>query len=154
MATTLFLQRSLNSLKPVDAHGEEMLRGLPKGKHLKAVITQPRNVQHHRKFFALLNAIHPHQDTYPTIDSLLCAMKCALGYGETVELPDGRIVLVPGSISFAKMDQADFSNFYARAVALIETKILPGVDSADLKREVAEIMRGQHGIETDKEEAA
>jgi len=143
MAQTIHLRRVLNRLAPADAHSEELLNSLPAGRELKAVITQPRNVAHHRKFFALLNVIYPHQDTYPTRESLLKAIKCALGFGETIKLPDGRIILSPGSISFGKMDQQAFSEFYERAVKLITEKILPGVDSADLEREVNEILRGR-----------
>ena len=143
MATTIHLRRVLSRLAPADAASEELLNALPTGKEVKAVITIPRNVKHHRKFFALLNVIFPHQETYPTRESLLNAIKCALGYGETITLPDGRIVLSPGSISFSKMDQNDFNAFYERAVRLITERILPGVDSTDLEREVEEILQGR-----------
>ena len=105
MATQLLMKRQGKGLVPADPVAAELMAKLPMGKVLKGTISQPRNPDHHRKFFALLGAVFPHQDTYATNESFLSAIKCALGYGESVKLLDGRTVLVPGSISFAKMDQ-------------------------------------------------
>lgn len=143
MAKTIFLQKVLGSLRPVDAMGEAELADLPDKVTVKAVITQPRNGAHHRKFFALLNVIYPHQDQYTTHSSFLAAIKVALGYGETVKLDDGRTVLVPGSISFGKMDQTAFEEFYNRAMVLICERIVPGINRRDVEREVSEIMAGR-----------
>jgi hypothetical protein len=52
----------------------------------------------------------------------------------------------PKSISFATMDQTSFSQFYDRALEVITTKILPGVDKQDLTDRVKKIMAG-HGPE-------
>lgn len=143
MATTLFMVRGLGGLRPANKASQEAFDGLPMAETVKVEITRPRNIRHHRKWFALLQVIYPHQTTYPTMESLLAAIKCALGYGETVKLPDGRTVLVPGSISFAKLDQAGFDQFYARALELIHTRILPGIDRDDVEREVAEVLAGR-----------
>lgn len=145
MATELFLKRSLNKLVPADARSEGLLRDLPKGRFFRAVITQPRNLSHHNKFFALLHVIFPHQDMYPTEKSLLRNIKKALGLGEWVEYKDGRTEFFEDSISFTAMKQDEFEQFYARFIDLVTTKILPGVDSADLEREVNEIMAGRKG---------
>lgn len=142
MAIEAFLRRQMGALRPIDAVGEQVLADIPPGEIVRVTIRRPRNVQHHRKFFALLNAIYPHQDLYPSEETLLAAIKVALGYGESVKLPDGRTIIVPSSISFAKMDQRAFEGFYDRALTLILTKILPGVDRADLEREVTDILAG------------
>ena len=116
MATELFMKRRLSSLVPTNRMSEELLRNLPEHVTLKIVATQPRNPKHHAKFMALIAAIYPHQSIYPTMDSFRKAITVALGYGDTVKLPDGRVMLIPGSISFAKMDQRAFEEFYERAV--------------------------------------
>ena len=152
--TELFLRRHMGALRPVDAAGESVLAEIAAGEIVRAVISRPRNVQHHRKFFALIKAIFPHQELYPTEATLLAAIKVALGYGETVKLPDGRAIIIPKSISFAKMDQAAFTQFYDRAVSLILTRILPGVSRADLAREVADILAGYEVVFTDQKENA
>lgn len=143
MSEILFMRRSLGSLRPIDPTSAEILDRIAKDEDVKVEITRPRNVKHHRKFFALLNAIYPHQDIYPTRTSFRAALSAALGFGETVKLGDGRTIIVPHSISFAKMDQTEFEAFYDRAVELILTRIVPGVGRADLAREVDDILAGR-----------
>lgn len=142
MATELFMRRQLSALRPIDAAGEQALGEIASGEVLRVTVRRPRNVLHHRKFFALIKTIFPHQSLYPTEETLLAAMKVALGYGETVKLPDGRAIIIPKSISFSNMDQTAFDQFYARAVHLILSRILPGVSRAELAREVHEILAG------------
>lgn len=142
MATEAFLRKQMGALRPFDSAGEAVLAEIAHGEMVRVTIRRPRNVNHHRKFWALLAVIFPHQTHYPTEETLLAAIKVALGYGESVKLPDGRTIIIPGSISFAKMDQKAFEQFYDRALTLILTRILPGVDRKDLEREVADILAG------------
>lgn len=142
MAETIFMRRSLGALRPIDPASAEALERIPANQDVRVEITRPRNLKHHRKFFALLNAIFPHQTVYPTHKSFRAAMTVALGFGETYKLGDGRTIIIPGSIAFDKMDQAEFEQFYDRAIELIVTRILPGVGRADLNREVADILIG------------
>lgn len=145
MATEIYMRRRLNALVPADRGSEEALAKIPQGETVRATVTRPRNVDHHRKWWALLQAVYPHQDTYATINAFHAAIKVALGYGETVKLPDGRAILIPGSISFAAMDQGEFEQFYERAVELILTRILPGVDRPELDAQVMDILDGRGG---------
>ena len=50
------------------------------------------------------------------------------------------MIEIPLSISFAKMDQTEFESFYERAMDFLIAEVLPGIDSADLEREVQEII--------------
>lgn len=143
MATEVYLKRRMGALYPTNRGDEEALMSLPEGVTVKAVITQPRNVKHHRKFMALLNAVYPHQEAYATFESFHAAIKVALGYGDTVALPDGRVIIVPGSISFAKMDQQSFEQFYQRAMDLICSKVIPGLGRPELQQQVNEILEGR-----------
>jgi hypothetical protein len=140
--TEFIARRQMGALRPIDAAGEEALADIPSGELVRVKISRPRNPGHHRKWRALIAAIFPHQDTYPTEDLLIAAMKVALGYGDTVKLPDGRQIIVPRSLSFAKLDQAGFDAFYARALKLILERILPGVGKEELEREVEDILAG------------
>ena len=143
MATEVYLKRRMGALYPTNRGDEEALMSLPEGVTVKAVITQPRNVKHHRMFMALLNAVYPHQEAYGTFESFHAAIKVALNYGETVVLPDGRVIIVPGSISFAKMDQTTFNQFFDKAVDLILNKVLRGVEKPELMQQVNEILEGR-----------
>lgn len=143
MADTLILRKTLGGLRAEDAIGQEVLSRIPLGGAVKAEITQPRNLRHHRKMYALLQAIYPHQTAYPTLKMFEGAVKCAVGFGEMVQLPDGRTILSPGSWAFGNLDQSGFEAVYDRVLDLIVTRILPGLDRDDVEREVADILRGR-----------
>jgi hypothetical protein len=78
------MKRNLSALVPDNRGSEELLRELPEGTTFKVTVVNPRNVKHHKKFFALLQAVYPHQKTYVTFESFHAAVKVALGHGETV----------------------------------------------------------------------
>lgn len=140
----LFTISPLGKLSPVDPRSAELWADLPRGKVLRAKVQQPRNVEHHRKLFALLNCVHPHQDHYATVKGLLDGIKLATGHTEeAVNAETGETIYAPASIAFDKMDQDAFEQFYDRAVDLICRRIIPGLGRADLEREVNEILAGR-----------
>ena len=135
--------KHFSSLRPTDQAGEDAIRKLGQGEVVMIEMKRSRNIKHHRMFWALMSLVWENQDTvrYPTVDDLVSAIKIAAGHRTRIELPNGEIGFIPGSIAFHKMDQAAFSDFYDRVCDLIAKHFLPGVSSADLKREV-EIMIG------------
>lgn len=143
MATEVWLQRRMNHLVPANAQSEKLLAKLPTDRWVKAKVTNPRNLKHLRKYFALLDAVFPHQTMWPTFNKFRAKFEEALGLGEYHINGRGERYFEPDSISFAAMDQTEFDEFYARAVELILTRIIPNADSADLDREVNEIMIGR-----------
>lgn len=142
MAETIFLRRHLGALRPIDAIGEEALANIPQGATVKAEITRPRNITFHNKFFALLRVLFPHQNYYPTLTKFRKAVQISLGYCEETKLPSGKIMVEPTSIAFHQMDEAAFEQFMARFFELAETRIIPGINRADIEREWAEVMAG------------
>lgn len=135
--------KHLNALRPADDLGEAALRKIGHGEVLSVEIKRPRNVKHHRMFWALMGLVHDNldHDRYPTVEDLVAAVKIAAGLRTRIELPNGDIGFIPGSIAFHKMDQDEFSKFYDRVCDLIAKYFLPGVNTDDLRREV-EIMIG------------
>jgi hypothetical protein len=88
-------------------------------------IKQIRNVKYHRKFFSMINMAFDTQDEFKMLNTFLDRVKLLAGHYtlEEMELEDGTRVMVkrPSSISFARMEEADFERFYSRVVdALIE----------------------------------
>lgn len=142
MAEVLFLRKTLNGLKPSNRLSQEAYDAIPLNSEVKAEITRPRHLKHHRKFFALLQVIFPHQTTYATMRAFRAALTCAAGHCETASLGDGRTILIPESISFGKLDQAGFESFYERALDVITTRILPSIDREDVEREIADVLAG------------
>ena len=141
--TRFIAQKHLTSLRPADDAGCEALRKLSNGDLVTVEIKKSRNIRHHRLFWALMTVVHDNIDheRYPSVEDLAAAIKIAAGHRTRIELPNGEIGFIPGSISFHKMDQVAFSAFYDRVCNLIAKFFLPGVDSDALKEEV-EIMCG------------
>lgn len=77
---------------------------------------QKRNVDHHRKFFALLQATLDQTDDYKDVEDLLTALCYDLGHYRKIRLLNGAYTVERKSISFAKMDQVEFNRFYERAI--------------------------------------
>lgn len=132
--------KQLGALRPIDEAGEGLLHKIKNSTLVMVEVRRPRNVGHHRKFFALLNLVYQNQDRYQSVEQLLSVMKVALGHCEMLVMKDGREVYIPQSIAFHKMDQSEFEVFWDKAVKLVCEKILPGVKRADLEREILELV--------------
>ena len=139
----LWLTRKMDMLVPANEQSLDALRAMKVGEWYRADIKLPRNVKHHKKYFALLGAVHPHQSMWPTFRKFRAKFEEALGCGEYYVNGRGERYFENESISFANMDQDEFEQFYERAVELILTRILPGVGRADLDRQVSEILEGR-----------
>lgn len=136
-------QKHLGTLRPADEAGCEALRKIPNGKLVLIEIKQSRNLQHHRLFWALMTTVWENLDheRYPTAEDFAAAVKICLGLRTRIELPNGTVGFIPGSIAFHKMDQVAFSIFYDQVCDLISEHFLPGVTSDELRQEV-QIMIG------------
>lgn len=130
--------KCLGALRPVDEAGEDALRKIASGEVISVEIKRPRNVRHHRMFWALMSIVHQNidGDRYPTVEDLVAAVKIAAGHRTTIQLPNGDIGFIPKSIAFHKMDQAAFDAFYDKVCDLLAKHFLPGVTSDELKHEV------------------
>ena len=166
MATDIYLVREGSGLAAADPFSMETIEGLGRGEMVLCKLSRPRNPGHHRKFFALLGVAFRAQSRYPTLDHLLEAVKIGIGHYDVVNVrstpalleaikdalgiyqiilpslpPLISIPLIqPRSISFAKMSQESFEQFYDAAVLYVLTEILPGVERADIEAQVLEIL--------------
>lgn len=133
----LFYKR-LSSLVPADEQAKESIAHIAQGECVAVRIRRPRNVGHHRKFFSLLQLVFENQEVYPTLDHFLTAVKIAAGWYEDVPITvAGKLVYIPKSISFERMDQGEFERFYLQAIAAI-CRLLPQFKAEHLQDAVAE----------------
>lgn len=137
------MKRILGSLVPTDRRSEELLKELPDHTCFRVEVRQPRNVDHHRKYWALIQAIFPHQSQYATTRHLHEALKLSVGHFDMIKSLKGVEVPVTRETNFSKMDQAEFAQFYDRVVDLILTRLLPGVGQAHLEAQVLDILEGK-----------
>lgn len=144
MAIEAWVTRSpMGHIVPANAQSAEALSAIPAKEWRKVKVWLPRNIKHHRKYFALLNAVFPHQTMWPTFNKFREKFEEALGFGEYHVNGRGERYFEKDSIGFDKMDQDEFEQFYERALDLILTRILPGIANDDLEREISDIMEGR-----------
>lgn len=147
MATELIMQKNADGrLMPVDGLSAEVIDTLPIGKPLGVTIKQKRNLKHHKKYWALVAAVWPHQGLYPTKRRLSKGLLKAVGHTDDIlNLETLDYDSEAASIAFDSLDQEDFQQVYERVVEVVLTRILPGVNREDLDRQVQEILQGRGG---------
>jgi len=132
----IYLTRSVSGLAAADDEAVACLRKIKLGQVVRADVVTPRNLKHHRKFFALLNLVWAATDQWESVEDLLIELKCRLGVVRDVVLRDsGEVFKVVGSISFGSMDQAEFDAFFERSLRLL-AQMAGGIESETLRREV------------------
>lgn len=116
----LFLVKGLDNRFTVAYETDyEKLKKIKAGKMVKCVITQPRNLKLHRKFFSLISLVFANQEHYSNIEHLRHDLIIAAGfYDERVSF-HGEVVIEPKSISFANMSEDEFQELYSKVVDAI-----------------------------------
>lgn len=89
------------------------------GQDYELEVKQPRNIGHHRKFYALMNLVFQNQDKYETLEDLIVEVKLRCGHYQEHISVKGNIMYMPKSIDFARMPQPDFEEFYSKAIDVV-----------------------------------
>jgi len=129
--------RTLNGLSPYNEAASESLKGLALGAKVKVAISRPRNAGHHDKYFAMLAKVAAAVDV--PISSLHLTVKYRAGYVTWIKTARGDVPDVQ-SISWAKMNQAEFAEFYDRAVRIIAEDFFPKLPAGKLASELEEMI--------------
>lgn len=145
MSEPLLFTRSLAGLVPDDDRTREALGKIRMGELVRVDMKRTRNGKHHRLFWALMTLVYQNlpEDTaalYRNVDQFVAAVKIAAGHYEEVTTPGGVTHRLPKSISFSKMDQTAFDQFFNDVCDLIIKHFLPGVTSQELKNEVGNMV--------------
>lgn len=141
MSTPIFFRKELGRLVPADEAASAALAKIKLGADVQVEIKRPRNIKHHRKFFALMQLVYQNQEHYASLEHLVAALKTAVGHCDLVPGKTGVLVALPKSIAFHSMDQSAFDEFYDKCIDIIAKHFLPGVDSDQLRSEVEELIR-------------
>lgn len=138
MSSEFFVQRTVGGLKPIDDNGINILRKIKVGEVIQCEINKPRNLAHHRKFWALLNTVWKAAGDWSSPYGVLVELKVNLGLITEARIHStGEIVHVPKSISFAQMDQTEFDSFYERALMKL-CEMAGGIEPDELRQAVLE----------------
>lgn len=134
-------------LVPVYDSDLDMKKRLKVGTTVRCRVTQPRNYEFHKKFFALVRLTY---DNLPlplverwnirSVDDMLRRFKRDLGYYTSSVNELGEREVEYKSISFAAMDEEEFERFYKGSVNLVLGKYIRGLEREDLLEEVEHFM--------------
>ncbi|MGI9345529.1 MAG: hypothetical protein ACR2PW_04610 [Gammaproteobacteria bacterium] len=137
----LFMKVRSGGLFPVDSKGLEKMGRFADGVIVRILPpTQPRNIGHHRKYWALCQLIADNSQV-ENAELVSDVLKVKTGHSHFVETKSGEGLTFPKSISFAAMDQGAFDDFWDSCVKYVVTELLPGVQRADLEREIEDMIR-------------
>ena len=129
----VFLKKNGMGYFPMyDADYEECKKH-KQGAEVKGILTIPRNLKFHKKFFALMNFCFDNQEFYSSVEILRSILTMKAGFYEEVKTLKG-VVYWPASISFDSMDDVEFSDFYSKVVDQVIKMI--GVTSEEIEREL------------------
>ena len=141
MPTTLIMVKRLGAFRPTDDQGTEDMAKIGDGELVKITWSRPRNIRFHNKFFAMMGIVLKNQEHYQSMDELLGVCKLRIGHVTVVQTPHGE-EMWPKSISWAAMDETEFSKFYDRAVDWVLREVIPGLQRQHLDAEVEDQLIG------------
>lgn len=104
---------------PAYDQDKEKLKRFKAGEPFMADVTKPRNLKFHRKAFALFNMVFENQELYSSLDHLREDLTIEAGYYDVSTNIHGEVVKRAKSISFAAMDDLQFSEYYDAIIKTI-----------------------------------
>lgn len=106
-----------NALQPDGVESAAELARIPYGKAVFVEAKSPRNGGHHRLFWVLCSRIGSSIGQPSEVVSDI--LKVSTGHCHTIKRKNGEWQRFPKSISFAAMDQSEFSKFFEDCVRVI-----------------------------------
>lgn len=122
----IMMRKTRAALVPVGGYDDERLAEIADGAVVEVSVKRRRSNPQNALYWATLAKVVGATDAYPTSEHLHDAIKMALGFTMPIKTLDGKIVYVPDSTAFGKMDAAQFKTFFDKAVELLNK--LTGTD--------------------------
>ena len=148
--TELVLRKLRYAFVPADQVSSDIMEDMGMNAEFKAVLTKPRNIKYHRKFFALVNYAFDNWEMpvsqYKGIpikknrERFRNDLTIMAGFGYPVVNIKGEVRYKAKSISFAKMDETEFEKLYSRFVDVILHKVLTNYKKHDLEHVVQQVL--------------
>jgi len=134
---TLLFVKTDHGMVPGSAEASEVFRHLPRDTQILVQFQVPRNPSHHRKWRALVDALHnagcgeskKHLEDY---------IKIGCGWYDAHVDEEGNPVYIPRSTSFADMDQTRFNTFFKNVERFVSDRLLPDVEDHEARKSIME----------------
>lgn len=119
-------KRTLDGFIPANDDANDFFGRCKLGQLVTMDAKQSRNLKFHRLFFAILKLISENSNPHISEAAALHFAKLAAGVGEVVTDSRGEKHFIPGSISFARMDQQAFDAFVQSAIPPLVGRFMQG----------------------------
>lgn len=131
----LLVIKTPRGLLPVYDSDLENYCKIPLNEEFEIEYTNKRNLKFHKKIFALYKLAFENQSDYRSLDDMRRDISIVSGfYDEVVNKITGEIIKVAKSISFAKMDETEFSELYEKTKDTISKWL--GIDNETIENEI------------------
>lgn len=127
-------KKTFSAWEPIDEQGLTILNRHKLGDIVEIEVKAKRNIEFHKRFFAIINLTFQNQDISDNINDFREAVTIAAGYYHYQKQVDGSEIKRADSISFSSMDQLYFEQL-DNQVFNICLKIL-GCKSEELELEL------------------
>jgi hypothetical protein len=120
----LAMRRSGSKLLPETAFDLEMLQHIPSDRAVIITVHAERNVQHHKKLWAVAARVADFCDAFDTAEEAVEWVKMQTpGMVKEYHFESGKMILATKSISFSSMGQDRFNVFFENAMRKWAAKI-------------------------------
>lgn len=135
-------RKTLSGLSPRNDQAAEALAKVKLGADVVIEWRKPRNLKWMRLYWCIVELIAENLPGEHDTENVSDLIKIRMGHVTRIGTKSG-VIEVPKSISFAKMNQSEWEEFYARFERCVCGEIIPGLASEDLRAAVLERMGPQ-----------
>jgi len=112
----------------------EKAKSIPVNVPFEIEYKKKRNILFHRKFFALIELVYQNQEVYNNKEHLRKDLTISAGFYDIRHNFEGVEIYEPKSISFANMDEVEFSELYNRFIDVVVQWL--GIDKQSIIDEI------------------
>lgn len=142
MTTEIIMRKVKGKLEPMTEMAADDLVHVPADVDLFVTVRTRRNPNQHKLFWALCQKLSDNCDFLHDTEDAATYLKFKCRHVHViVNNKTGESIVVPKSISYASMPQAQFDRFFKRAVYVICTEIIPGLSQEALQAEILEMVK-------------
>lgn len=139
MALQEFVLRAAGrGLFPTSPQAEEYIEQIGTGREVMAKLWTPRNMNRHKRFWALMHEASKNVDGYADAEELLDALKILCGMYVVLGVSDEMKVVKPVSTKFNSMDEIRFQRFERRIMDTLAKEF--GFIPEDLRAETDRLL--------------
>lgn len=131
------MRKTDKGLTPLYNSGYDNYQKLKIGWEGEVTFVQKRNYEFHKKFMGLVNMAFQNEEKYKNFDHYRKSLIIKAGFYTAYDM-DGWVHKEADSISFASMDELEFSDLYSKMIDVIIQEI--GVTSEEITANLVEFM--------------